>query len=341
MSIQKQIKIIDEISGSFSNTPVIKIVISYLGREYSVYGKYETCSFSGSVKDRMIRHIIKNAYETGKLKEGFKICEATSGNTGIAVTSLGKFLGHDVEIFIPDWMSKERFKTLKLLGANLNLITKEDGGFERAVSDSQKEGEKEGSFCVNQFCNPLNVVAQSESTAKELLEFCNKNSITPDTFVAGVGTGGVVMGFERYRRVNNLKYSVHALEPKQTPILTAKKIETLGNHRIDGIADDFLPKIVDLNLLDAPVSIDDGDAVVMAQNVCKQGVSFGLSSGANLVGCIKAMHEKNERGENSSVAITIFCDSMLKYLSTDLVNTEPEKPDHLTKDIKIVGIETF
>jgi cysteine synthase A len=330
--LSRQLKIIDELEHTFANTPVIKLVVEYKKQEYTIYGKYEAVGFSGSLKDRIARYIIRDGYKTGKIKDDTIIVECSSGNTGIALTSLAKIIGNKTLIFIPEWMSEERFKILNILGADVYKISKGENGFERGIQLSKEWGKKPGYFCVSQFDNPLNLEAHYNTTAPELLNFMQSINTKPDLFVAGVGSGGVTMAFARLSKERKIGYTTHPLEPNSCPILTnLKGIKQLGNHRIEGIADDIMPPLTDLTYLDEPVGIDDGDAIIMSQDICKMGISCGISGGANLAGCIKQLHKTGGK-----TAITLFCDSAIKYLTTDLFKTEMPKETYISSHVKII-----
>ncbi|HEX4933970.1 MAG TPA: pyridoxal-phosphate dependent enzyme, partial [Gemmatimonadaceae bacterium] len=154
--------------------------------------------------------------------------------------------------------------------------------------------------------------------------------------VAGVGTGGTAMGVGRFLRSQNRAVRVQPLEPLESPTLsTGSKV---GQHRIQGVSDEFIPSIVDLSWLDAPIAIDDGDAIIMAQKLAREvGLAVGISSGANLLACIVAQ----ERLGRDAVVCTVFSDSNKKYLSTDLMREEPVRPDHLSRHVTVQGFRVI
>jgi cysteine synthase A len=157
----------------------------------------------------------------------------------------------------------------------------------------------------------------------------------PDAFVAGVGTGGTVMGVGRYLRAQHAAVRIHPLEPAESPTLsTGHKV---GKHRIQGISDDFIPPICHLDELDTVVQAHDGDAILMAQKLAHHGLAVGISSGANLIGALKAQDLLGP----DAVVVTVFADSNKKYLSTDLLRHEPERPEYLAPDVDIVGFDSF
>ncbi len=330
---QSALQKIKNLEVAFGKTPLVEVSFKFAGQFRKIYAKYEAFNFSGSIKDRIAIHILKKAYENKEIKEGDLIVEATSGNTGIAFAALGRALGHKVRIYMPDWLSSERYAKIELLGAEVIRITKEQGGFIRSIEEArQMAANNENVYCPEQFTNIENINAHALTTAPEI--FAQLKSIDLDLhhFVAGVGTGGTVMGMLKYCTENNKNVSCHPLEPSNSPTLTTggKKI---GKHRIQGISDEFIPDIVDLNKLDPIISVDDGDAIIMAQKLNKCGLSVGISSGANFIGALKAIKDRSE----NEVATTIFCDSALKYFSTDLCRKEPVKLDFLSTDVEILG----
>jgi cysteine synthase A len=234
----------------------------------------------------MALYILQRGYELGTIKPGDTIVEATSGNTGIAFSAIGKALGHKVQIIMPDWLSKERIDIIKSLGAEVMLISKEQGGFLGSISLSEKiAAEQPNIFLPSQFDNCFNAEAHERTTGKEIWMQLQSLELTPDAFVGGIGTGGTVMGVGHYLKKRNPAVCIHPLEPKESPTLsTGSKV---GTHRIQGISDEFIPAIVDLNRLDEVMQASDGDSILMAQKIARQlGLAVGISSGANLIGAI-------------------------------------------------------
>jgi cysteine synthase A len=162
------------------------------------------------------------------------------------------------------------------------------------------------------------------------------SGLSPDAFVAGVGTGGTVMGVSAILKNYNPAIKIHPLEPAESPTLTTGY--KVGSHRIQGISDEFIPAIVKLEELDEVIQANDGDAIIMAQKLAKQlGLAVGISSGANVIGAIKLQQQMGPE----SVVVTILADSNKKYLSTDLVKEEPVKPGYLSSDIVFTDYETI
>jgi cysteine synthase A len=314
-------------------TPLIAVRCRYRGHEYRIFAKQEVTNFTGSIKDRMALHILEEAYLTGAIQPGDDIVEATSGNTGIAFAAVGRALGHDVRIYMPDWMSRERVLLIQSLGAAVIPVSAELGGFVGAIAMAEKDaGTGHGVFHPRQFESPANIDAHHAGTGPELLAQMRRVGCEPTAFVAGVGTGGTVMGVGMYLREQLGVIAVHPLEPANSPTLrTGRKV---GKHRIQGISDEFIPAIVDLSELDDVVDAWDGDAIRMAQKIAARlGIGVGISSGANLLG---ALQVAARQGRGAAVA-TVFPDCNKKYLSTDLCSVEPARDGDLTDDIELLG----
>ena len=162
-------KRLKQINSLIGNTPLLAINLVHKGEQRTIYAKAENLNMTGSIKDRIAYHIIKMSYERGILKPGDPIFEATSGNTGISFSAVGKALGHPVTIFMPDWMSSERINLIKSLGATINLVSKEEGGFLGSIDMSDRMGaETEGGFLPHQFSNIFNTETHYVSTGPEL-----------------------------------------------------------------------------------------------------------------------------------------------------------------------------
>jgi len=334
----KQIEILNNLQALYGKTPLIEVAFKYKNKNRKIYAKYEAFNFSGSIKDRIAIHILRKAYESNQIKEGDIIVEATSGNTGIAFSALGRALGHKVKIFMPDWLSKERYDAIALYGAEVIKISKEQGGFLRSIEEGNNfVKNNSNSFCPQQFTNVENINAHFESTAPEIFSQLEKLHLKLTHFIAGVGTGGTIMGFKKYCKTHNLEVKCYPMEPLNSPTLSTggKKI---GSHRIQGISDEFIPEILKLDELEKIVSVDDADAVIMAQKINQAGLSVGISSGANFIGALKLLEEADD---DQAVITTIFCDSALKYLSTDLCRVENLKPHLLSPDVEIIGVKAF
>lgn len=321
----------DQLKSLIGNTPLLAIRLNYRGEERVIYAKAESLNMTGSIKDRMAFHIICHGYEKGTLRQGMEIYEATSGNTGISVAAIGRAFGHRVNIFMPDWMSTERINLIRSLGANITLVSKEDGGFLGSIEMAKHAAAKTGGFVSSQFSNEDNSAAHYLTTGPELWWQMQVNDIAPDAFVAGVGSGGTVMGVARFLKRRKPSIKVFPLEPANSPTLSTGY--KTGKHRIQGISDEFIPPIVHLNELDEVIAVDDGDAIIMAQKLAAElGLAVGISSGANFIG---ALMVQDKLGKDTIVA-TVFPDSNKKYLSTDLLKVEPVKPGFLSAEVDLL-----
>jgi len=310
------------------NTPLIKIKYKYNGKEKYIYTKLESYNITGSIKDRVALYIIKQAYQQGKLKEGMEIVEATSGNTGISLSALGAYFGNPVHIFMPDWVSKERLNLMKMYNAKVTLISKEEGGFKRAIKEAKEYSIKYNAFYSNQFENENNVLAHYETTGKEILDSLENIG----GFVSGIGTGGTLMGIAKRLKEKNKDIKIYALEPDKMPLISQNKI--YENHKIEGIGDDFIPKIVDIETIDKVIVVNDDDAVNMSKKIALNlGIGVGISSGANMIASVIA------KEENEGNIVTVFPDDNKKYLSTDLSKEVASNKEYISNNIELIDYE--
>ena len=319
------------------NTPLLVIDYTYRGRPAHLYAKVESLNMTGSVKDRMALHILDRAYARGTLVPGALIVEATSGNTGISFSAIGRALGHPVAIFIPDWLSPERIELLRSFGADVRLVSAAEGGFLGSIRMAEELARATpGAFLPSQFSNQDNSEAHERTTGPEIWSQLQLRGLVPDAFVAGVGTGGTIMGAGRFLRRVHSSIKLHPVEPSNSPTLSTGC--KTGHHRIQGISDEFIPPIVDLSFLDRVIGIDDGDAILMAQKLARQlGLAVGISSGANFLAAVLA---REELGRGAHV-VTLFPDSNKKYLSTDLMKDEREREGCVAGEIELVGFRAM
>ncbi|RFP64660.1 cysteine synthase family protein [Hymenobacter lapidiphilus] len=311
------------------NTPMLALHYRHQGEAGTIYVKCEHYNLTGSLKDRMALYILQKAYELGQIQPGDTIVEATSGNTGIAFAALGRALGHPVLIIMPDWLSRERIDIIRSLGADVTLISKAQGGFLGSIELAEDMAAADPRvFLTRQFENCYNAEAHARTTGPEIAAQLASVGREPTAFVAGVGTGGTVMGVGRYLRAHFPQVQIHPLEPAESPTLTTG--HKVGSHRIQGISDEFIPAIVQLDELDAVVQASDGDAILVAQQLARQlGLAVGISSGANVIGAIRLAAEL---GPEATV-VTLLCDSNKKYLSTDLLREEPVRSGYLAPEL--------
>jgi len=326
-----------ELKNIIGNTPLLAIHCRYRGEHRVVYAKAEHMNLTGSIKDRMAFHILERAHHTGSLRKDDIIAEATSGNTGISFAAIGRSLGHQVVIFMPDWMSRERVDLIRSLGARIVPVSHDDGGFLGSIEMTKTFAEKNSNiFLPSQFSNEWNVAAHEQTTGPEIwwqLKFISK---TPDAFVAGIGTGGTIMGVGKFLRKQNPNIRIFPLQPAESPTLSAG--HKVGQHRIQGISDEFVPPIVDLHSLDQIIDVHDGDAILTAQKLASQlGLAVGISSGANFIASLKAQDIIG----HDAVVVTVFPDDNKKYLSTDLLREEPVRKNYFAPDIEFLNYEVF
>lgn len=335
--MQDKMKRISGLKCLIGNTPVLAVECRFRGARRTIYAKAENLNMTGSIKDRMAFHILHQGYARGLLQPGQTVIEATSGNTGISFAAIGRALGHPVAIFMPDWMSQERINLIRGTGADIHLVSKEEGGFLGSIERAEERARtSKDAFLPRQFSNQDNPQAHREGTGPEIWWQLQFHSLLPDAFVAGVGTGGTIMGVGGFLKEKHPAVKIHPLEPSNSPTLsTGHKV---GKHRIQGISDEFIPDILDLDMLDDVVGVDDGDAILMAQKLARElGIGVGISSGANFLGAL----EVQERMGGDAVVVTVFPDSNKKYLSTDLFGDEPVKEGFLSPDVELVGLRAF
>jgi len=319
------------------NTPLLAIRFTFRGKARVIYAKAEHLNMTGSIKDRMAFHILKQAYAEGRILPGDTIVEATSGNTGISFAAIGRALGHEVVIFIPDWMSQERVALIRSLGAKIVPVSRAQGGFLGSIELTEEFARREQNvFLPAQFDNLANVEAHEQSTGPEIWWQLFSHALKPDAFVAGVGTGGTVMGVGKFLRGHNPAIKLYPLEPAESPTLsTGHKV---GRHRIQGVSDEFIPRILSLDKLDPVLGVHDGDAILMAQKLAAGlGLAVGISSGANFIGALMA---QNRLGDEA-VVTTVFPDDNKKYLSTDLLREEPAQDSYLAPEVELLSYEAF
>lgn len=294
------------LSSYVGNTPLIPIKLG----ELTVWGKCEFMNPSGSVKDRMATYILNDAERRGIIKPGDTLVEATSGNTGIAFSMLAAQRGYKIYIIMPENMSEERKRMMKLY--NANIIEVDAGDFDGAIKVRNEMCNKKGWFNCNQFHNPLNIEAHYKNTGPEILkqirsQFNQDKNEWPQAFVAGTGTGGTIMGCGEYLKEHFPGMNLVAVEPEESPVMSGGEP---GLHGIQGIGDGSkflvdLTKIQDIRL------INTNCAKKMAKTLAVEyGLFVGISAGAN----VKASFEWL-RDNDKSHAITILCDRGERYLS--------------------------
>lgn len=265
------------------NTPIVrleKIEKKFnLNERIKLFGKIEKNNPVGSVKDRPVKQMLLDLFESGKLKEGSTIIEPTSGNTGIAMAAIGSYLKLNVIIVMPSSMSQERRKLIKDYGAKLELV---DGGMSVAVEKAnQLNKEIKDSVIPGQFINQSNVKAHYNNTAPEIF----KDIPDIDYIVSGIGTGGTATGIGKYILDNKKSAKVVGVEPLSSPLLTQGKASP---HKIQGIGANFIPEILDLEVISEIIDVSDDNAINTAREIClNEGLLVGISSGASVYGAVE------------------------------------------------------
>lgn len=273
-----------------------------------IFVKLEKSNPAGSIKDRAALYMIKGAIKDGSLKKGMEIVEPTSGNTGIAIAMIGRALGYKVNIVMPSSMSVERRNLIASFGANLILTG--EGGMQAAL-DKAKELVATGNyFMPNQFENKYNALAHEETTGPEIY----RDLQDIKGFIAGIGTGGTVTGVGKYLKAQNKEIQIWGLEPDESPLITKGKA---GGHKIQGIGANFIPGVLNQEILDKTITVKSDEAIEMARRLSRQeGLSVGISAGANVVGALKM---QKEIGGN---IVTVAPDTAERYMSTNLFKNE-------------------
>lgn len=288
---------------TLGNTPLVYLD-SINGNR--IYAKLEYYNPTGSVKDRPAYYMIQKALERGEISKDATIIEPTSGNTGIGLAFMCARFGMRAILTLPENMSLERRQILQALGAELVLTPKEKGM--QGAIDKAEELHKEikGSFIPNQFTNSDNALSHFETTAPEIFE-----KIDADFIVDGVGSGGTLMGISRYCREKNKDTKIVAIEPEESPLITKGKA---GGHGIQGIGANFIPKLLDINLIDKVMLVSSPNAVRGAKELCLQyGVMGGISAGANYIAAIELCKENTDKN-----IVIIIPDNASKYLSVGI-----------------------
>ena len=275
-----------------------------------ILAKLEYLNPAGSVKDRAAKQMVDDAEEKGILKKGSMIIEPTSGNTGIGLACVAASRGYKAVIVMPDTMSRERILTMKAYGAEVVLS---DGklGMSGAIKKAEELKEaNEGSFILGQFENKANAKAHFLTTGPEIWQDTDGNV---DILVSAIGTGGTITGTGEFLKSKNPDIKVIGVEPKASPLLTEGKA---GPHKIQGIGANFIPEVLNRDILDEVITVEDNEAMKFGRLLGKvEGFLSGISSGAALCAAIKLAERSENSGKN---IVVILPDTGDRYLSTEL-----------------------
>ncbi|CEO33076.1 cysteine synthase A [Paraclostridium sordellii] len=285
-------------------TPILKL--NNIQDNNNIYLKLEKYNSGGSIKDRAVLGMIEDLMKDNKIKQGDTIVEATSGNTGIALSMIGKVKGLNIIIVMPSSMSKERIDLMKAYGAEVILTN--EGGMQASIDKSiELVNSNESYKSLKQFENESNPKKHYNTTAIEIYE--DVENI--DIFIAGIGTGGTISGIGKYLKEKNPNIRVIGVEPESSPLISKGYS---GAHKIQGIGANFIPKNLDMNIIDEIITVKDDDAINTIKLLGeKEGVLVGISSGANVFASIEV--GKKYKGKN---IVTVSPDGIEKYLSMNI-----------------------
>ncbi len=283
---------------AIGRTPIVRID--------NVYAKFEGANPTGSIKDRVALEMVEAAERDGKLKKGFTIVEPSSGNTGISLAMVAGMKGYKMVVVMPENMSEERRQIIHALGAQI-VLTSRSGSLAESIAKAEEIAAKPKHFMPQQFVNPANIAAQ-EKTGKEILD-----EIGPvDAVVAGVGTGGTLMGISNVMRKANPNVKVIAIEPEEAAVMFGGSDVRISEHKIQGIGDGFIPQLINMKQVDQTVTVGSQEAVDMARKLSREyGLLVGISSGANILIALRLAKQYEK-------IATVLPDRGDRYLSMDL-----------------------
>ena len=305
-------RVFNNITGLIGHTPLVEInrFTEKLGLKARILVKLEFFNPAGSVKDRIALSMIEDAEKKGLLKPGSVIIEPTSGNTGIGLASIAASKGYRAVFTMPETMSAERRKLLQAYGAEI-VLTEGAKGMKGAIAKAEELARQTpGSFIPGQFVNPANPEAHVRTTGPEIWDDTDGKV---DIFVAGVGTGGTVIGPGRYLKSKNPAVRVVAVEPAASPVLTQGKA---GPHAIQGIGAGFVPEVLDTKIYDEVIDVTNEDALATGREIArKEGFLVGISSGAALFAAVELARRPENAGK---LIVALLPDNGDRYLSTKL-----------------------
>ncbi|MDO4740863.1 MAG: cysteine synthase A [Eubacteriales bacterium] len=296
--------------GAIGRTPLVRLanIEREFGLRARLYAKLEARNPGGSAKDRVALQMIETFEREGRLKEGSVIVEPTSGNTGIGLCMIAAARGYRCIIVMPASMSEERKKLMKAFGAQL-VLTDAQKGMAGAIEEAEKiVAATPGAVMAGQFENPANPQAHYLTTGPEIWQDTDGEI---DAFVAGVGTGGTITGVGKYLKENKPEVCIVGIEPDSSAVLSG---ERSGAHGLQGIGAGFVPKVLDVQIIDRIVRVKDEDAMTTGRLLARrEGVLAGISSGAAAWAAIELAKEEAFVGKN---IVVLLPDTGDRYLST-------------------------
>ncbi|MEM0451261.1 MAG: cysteine synthase A [Nitrososphaerota archaeon] len=312
----------DSVLNAIGNTPLVRLnrIPRSMGLEdVEVLVKMESLNPSGSLKDRIYREMITRAEETGELREGMEILEVSTGNAGIACSFVGTVLGYRVTVVMPEGVSVERRELIRAYGGEVLLTPGGESDVDIAMEKvrSMIASNPNRYWFPNQFENPNNPLAHYRTTGPEIWEQTNGRI---DAFVMSYGSGGLITGVGRYLKERDPKVQVYAAEPSECPVIAEGR---WGRHKIEGVGDGFIPRNMDMSLIDGVVMVSSDEAIQMARRLTREeGIFCGISSGANVAAAIKLARAYPDLKR----VVTVVCDSGDRYLSTEVFGHHRELP---------------
>ena len=301
--------IAQNISDLVGKTPLLQLnnIAKQFNLKANLFAKLEYFNPAGSSKDRIAKFMIEEALKTGKLKKDSIIIEPTSGNTGIGLAAIASSYGIKVILTMPENMSEERIKLLKMYGAQIVLTDKTKGMAGAIEKANELAKENPGSFIPSQFDNPVNPLTHQKTTGPEIWQDLDGNV---DAYVACIGTGGTLSGTGKFLKQQNPQIKIVGVEPASSPLIT-KGIA--GPHKIQGIGANFIPQNYDSSIVDQIICVQDDDAFEYAKLIAKtEGAFVGISSGAALCAAIQLAQQPEYENKN---IVVLLPDSGARYLS--------------------------
>ena len=292
-----------------------RILLDYIGSTpyielEDIFVKLDYFNPSGSTKDRIAKHILLEAIKNGKLKPGMEVVEATSGNSGIAFSMICAILGYKMNVILPEGLTTERTEYLKAYGANI-IMTPKENGVAGSVQKEEEMSKNPKYFCIRQFENELNVEAHRRTLGKEIMAEYSREI---HAFVAGVGTGGTLMGVGSLIKEKFPDANIFAVEPSESPVLKGGRH---SEHKIEGIGDGFVPDIYKRHkeLVDDVIQISSKDSMLETKKLAAKGILAGISSGANFLAA-------KQLKKNFQNIVTVFPDRGERYFSMGIYEKE-------------------